>query len=123
MLDMSKAYDHVEWHYLQQMMNKMSFCNRWIQVIMKCVDIVTFSVLFNGISQRQFKPSRGLRQGDPLSPYLFLISFEGFSTLLQKKRSDMLFFQDCISILIVLLMLSRSHYRSCGNPLKHVHGS
>uniref|UniRef100_A0A2N9FSU5 Reverse transcriptase domain-containing protein n=1 Tax=Fagus sylvatica TaxID=28930 RepID=A0A2N9FSU5_FAGSY len=83
-VDMSKAYDRVEWIFLEKMMQKMGFHNRWIALLMECVRTVTYSVLVDGKPQGLIIPSRGLRQGDPLSPYLFLICAEGLHALLNQ---------------------------------------
>ena len=81
-LDMSKAYDRVEWHFLRGMMERLGFDERWINLIMQCVSTVSYRIKVNGEMTEEIIPTRGLRQGDPLSPYLFLICAEGFSGLL-----------------------------------------
>ena len=84
-LDMAKAYDRVEWSYLRVMMNKLGFAEAWIDRVMVCVQSVSFSVRVNGQFSSTFRPTRGFRQGDPISHYLFLICAEGLSCLLKFK--------------------------------------
>ncbi|CAM8975355.1 unnamed protein product [Rhodiola kirilowii] len=75
-LDMSKAYDRIEWKFLERMMLAMGFSESWVKRIMLCVETVTYKVRMNDQISETILPSRGLRQGDPISPYLFLICSE-----------------------------------------------
>lgn len=80
---MMKAYDRVEWHYLEVVLSRLGFNISFIGLIMKCVSSVRFFVRISGELLPYFTPSRGFRQGDPVSPYLFLLCAEGFSSLLK----------------------------------------
>ena len=83
-LDMSKAYDRVEWKFLGRIMLHMGFCPTFVRWIMTCISTVSYSFNLNGQKVGYIKPSRGLRQGDPLSPYLFIICTERLSNLIKK---------------------------------------
>ncbi|XP_021631810.1 uncharacterized protein LOC110629204 [Manihot esculenta] len=84
-LDVSKAYECMEWSFLQHMLYCFGFHEKWISWIMQCVSSVTFSLQVNGHRFGYLTPTRGIRQGDPLSPYLFLLVAEGFSHALNNS--------------------------------------
>lgn len=87
-LDFDKAYDSVSWTFLSKVMHYMGFSEHWIKMVYECISTVSFQVLLNGSPSRSFCPSRGLRQGDPLSPYLFIMVLEVFSRLIDKHITD-----------------------------------
>ena len=72
-LDIEKVYDHIRWDFLLQILERMGFGLKWISWIKWCISTASFSVLFNGSPTGFFRSSRGLRQGDPLTP-IFLLS-------------------------------------------------
>ncbi|XP_057252132.1 secreted RxLR effector protein 78-like [Beta vulgaris subsp. vulgaris] len=82
-LDMEKAYDRLEWNYIFTTLEKLGFCDRWIEWLRQCISTVSFSVLVNGIPGETFVPQRGIRQGDPLSPYIFILCAEMLARQLQ----------------------------------------
>ncbi|CAN1334272.1 LINE-1 retrotransposable element ORF2 protein [Linum perenne] len=81
-IDMEKAYDRVEWPFLFAVMRGLGFAAPWVTLIQECLTSATMDILVNGDPKGFFSPTRGLRQGDPLSPLLFAICSEGLSRLL-----------------------------------------
>jgi hypothetical protein len=90
-VDFEKAYDSVDLKYLDEVMQKMNFPTLWRKWMSECVRTATASVLVNGSPTDEFYIERGLRQGDPLSSFLFLLSAEGLNVLMQSLLEAGLF--------------------------------
>jgi hypothetical protein len=87
-LDMEKAFDRMEWTFLLVVLEKLGFNPVWISWIRTCISTPTFSILLNGSPFGFISPGRGLRQGDPLSPFLFILGSEVLSRLLFKEERN-----------------------------------
>lgn len=102
--------------FLEKMMIKLGFHTEWVRVVMRCVTTVSYCFKVNGELIERIIPWRGLKQGDPLSPYLFLICAEGFSCLLNaaEERGDLNGVKICPHAPIInhLLLLLKNDERS-----------
>ena len=78
-LDLGKAYDKITWKYMAKMLEVFGFDQHWINWIVTLVSMTSHSLLINGAPTKPFYPSRGIRQGDPLSPFMFILMMEGLS--------------------------------------------
>uniref|UniRef100_A0A2N9HJ77 Reverse transcriptase domain-containing protein n=1 Tax=Fagus sylvatica TaxID=28930 RepID=A0A2N9HJ77_FAGSY len=78
-LDLEKAYDRLEWDFIREVLTFFKFPPPFVDLVLECVTTSSFSILVNGGQLENFKPSRGIRQGDPLSPYLFILCMEYLS--------------------------------------------
>ena len=93
-MDFRKAYDSVRWDFIYYMLDRLGFCEKWISYIKACLESTLMSVLVNGSPTKEFILIKGLRQGDPLAPFLFLIAAESlvvmFRTAIEKLLMESL---------------------------------
>eukprot|EP00253_Pinus_taeda_P036396 PITA_36396 len=87
-LDLSKAYDHLNWAYLKSVLAAFGFCNRQIDWVSNMISILNFSILLNRTPTSTFNASRGLRQGDLISLFLFIIAVEGLGRYIKKELRE-----------------------------------
>ena len=89
-IDLQKAYDRLERSFIKMVLEHYGFLPNIVNLIMSCVTSTSTLILFNGNKLDSFHPSRGIRQGDPISPYLFLLCMEflgaHISVLCEEKR-------------------------------------
>ncbi|XP_071728773.1 uncharacterized protein [Rutidosis leptorrhynchoides] len=90
-VDFEKAFDSLNWEFLDNMLRLMGFGSNWRGWIASCLKTAFISILVNGSPTREFKIGRGVRQGDPLSPFLFIIAAEGLSWLIKSAVSNNLY--------------------------------
>ncbi|XP_071714226.1 uncharacterized protein [Rutidosis leptorrhynchoides] len=83
-VDFEKAFDCLNWDYLMEIMEIMGFGSKWRGWILSCLKSASVSILVNGSPTSEFKLERGVRQGDPLSPFLFIIAAEGLNVLTKR---------------------------------------
>ncbi|XP_040865556.1 secreted RxLR effector protein 78-like [Glycine max] len=101
-IDLHKAYDSISWEFLDWMLKYVGFPAQFCSWIMECISTTSFSVAINGSIYGHFKGQRGLRQGDPLSPYLFFLCMQYFSHNLQslKDNVNFQFHPNCAVVLL-----------------------
>ena len=88
---LEKAHDRVDWKFLQYMLRRMGIKEKWRKWIHECVSSAWFSIMINGSPKGFFPAERGLRQGDPLFPFLFLIVVEALSRMIKGAMGASLF--------------------------------
>lgn len=84
-INLEKAYDKINWKFIKSVLQEVGFPSHWVNFIMSCVTSPKLSVLWNGEQSDMFVPQRGIRQGDPLSPYLFVLCVEKLAPKMNKE--------------------------------------
>lgn len=84
-VDLEEAYDRISWDFIYETLSEVGFNQNFCNLLISCVSLCSFQVLFNGSKTTPFIPSRGIRQGDPISPYLFVMCMERLAHLIQKE--------------------------------------
>jgi len=84
-IDLEKAYDRLNWNFVENCLVECKFPPNIINIIHHCITSPSFKILWNGNKTEEFSPSRGIRQGDPLSPYLFVICMERLSHIIANQ--------------------------------------
>ncbi|XP_070010429.1 secreted RxLR effector protein 78-like [Nicotiana sylvestris] len=87
-IDLQKAYDSVEWIFLQHVMEELRFPDRFIRWIMECIKTVNYTIFVNGETTEPFNATKGLRQGDTVSPFLFAIMMDYLSRSLYELKKE-----------------------------------
>jgi hypothetical protein len=87
-LDLSKAFDRASWQYLKAILDSFGFDQGWVNWILNLISSTFFSILVNGVPSRPFSPSRGIIQGDSLSPFLFVLMAEGLGKCINAALTD-----------------------------------
>ena len=123
---LQKAYDSVEWPFLEQVMEGLGFPDLFTQWVMKCVKTVNYTIVVNGQNTQRFDAAKGLRQGDPMSPFLFTLAMEYLSRLLKglKEEKNFKYHPKCAKLDVThlcfandLLLFSRGDL----NSIKELH--
>lgn len=87
-IDLEKAYDRLSWDFIRNTLHKVGMRSDWIRNIMGCVKSARLSILWDGKQSSNWDPRRGIRQGDSMSPYLFILCMERLIHIISKEVQD-----------------------------------
>ncbi|GKD39945.1 RNA-directed DNA polymerase, eukaryota [Tanacetum coccineum] len=113
-VDFDKAFDSISWNYIYSMMNFMGFDSKWIAWIQACLSSSYTSIFVNGSPTSEFKISRGLRQGDPLSLFLFIIGMEGLHAAIEDAISSSYFVASLLDLKVYTFRISSLNTKEKG---------
>ena len=115
-IDIQKAYDSVDWGYLKKVLVAMNFHPSMVNWLMCCVTTPSYSISLNGYLEGFFNGAKGLRQGDPISPYLFILIMEAFSNLLdaQGEMPNFTFHPKCKDLKLSHVIFADDLFVLCG---------
>ncbi|WVZ69759.1 hypothetical protein U9M48_018494 [Paspalum notatum var. saurae] len=82
-IDLAKAFDRIEWSFMKRALQRRGFSHHFCRLVHQCISTTSFSVIINGQPYRKFSAQRGIRQGWPLSPYLFVLAINELTNYLQ----------------------------------------
>ncbi|XP_057250742.1 uncharacterized protein LOC130591438 [Beta vulgaris subsp. vulgaris] len=121
-MDLKKAYDSIDWCFIEELLQAMKFPSSFVEMIMECIKSPSFCLMINGELVGFFKGKRGLRQGDPLSPLIFLICMEYFSRTMKivGAKDDFQFHPRCTGIKLNHLCFADDIIMCCKGEFKSV---
>ncbi|XP_043700203.1 uncharacterized protein LOC122650905 [Telopea speciosissima] len=85
-LDMKKAYDRLEWSFIEGILIQFGFCKKWVDMVMACITSVSYEILINGAVRGVVTPTRGIRHGDSLSLAIFVLCSQALSSVLKQAK-------------------------------------